>query len=297
MKTNKKIVTFMMAGTMMFSVVSPIYAYEDVNIHSASDEIEHLIGVGKRLRGQTEYVYGGGHSNWNEQKEYNLPLEVDSSSFVAWVLYKGMGIDIGSAPIASQYKNYFNEVGQGDLSKAQRGDLVVSDTHIEIYLGKDESGKDISLAATDKENGVSIIETNWGRGLTGVSILRPSIEEAKEGKNGLSYNEEARFNEKDLLGMGGDEITIDGSGKGSVTSKDETKEEKEEGIENTENTENNPKEESSNDSLFTWLDPIVDFTGTSNTHSKSKTGEKTVDGKNKGLKGNKGGIFSGIFGK
>lgn len=211
MKINNKVVTVLMSSAMFLSVVSPVYAKGlDVNVGTAEDDIEHFIEVGRRLEGETEYVYGGGHSNWDIQKEYNLPLEVDSSSFVAWVLYKGMGIDIGKAPIASHFKNYFEEVAEGDLTDARRGDIVVSDNLVEIYLGQDEEGKYLSLAATDKENGIAVIETNWGRGLEGVSVLRPSIEDAKEGKNGLKYVEEAIFNEKDLLGMGGDHISIDG---------------------------------------------------------------------------------------
>lgn len=314
MKINKRVVTMLMSSAMFLSTVSPVNAAVlDVNVGEASDEIEHYIEVGRRLEGATKYVYGGGHSNWDVQKEYNLPLEVDSSSFVAWALYKGMGIDMGKAPIASHFKNYFEEIAEGDLSSAQRGDLIVSDNLVEIYLGQDEEGKHLSLAATDKKNGITVIETNWGRNLEGVSVLRPSIEDAKEGKNGLIYVEEAIFNEKDLMGMGGNEITMDGrNGKeeitnpgGNISEEDEEKiegllaeEEEEEELFIDEGKNIGEEGESSgddNDSLFTWLDPMVDFKGTSNTHSKSEPGEKTTEGNNKGLKGNKGGFFSGLF--
>lgn len=307
MKINSKVIAGLMTGAMLLSSVGPVYAYGDVNYGTASNEIEHFIEVGRRLESQTKYVYGGGHSNWDVQKEYNLPLEVDSSSFVSWVLYKGMGIDMGKAPIASHFKNYFEEVATGDLSNAQRGDLIVSENLVEVYLGEDEEGINLSLAATDKGNGITIIESNWGRSLEGVSILRPSIEDAKEGKNGLKYVEEAIFNEKDLLGMGGDEITMEGgSGGRDVTDKDREKidkivgkgekEEDENKVEDDESGEGEGKELSNKESLFMWLDPMVDFKGTSNTHSKSETGESISSGQNKGLKGNKGGIFSGLFG-
>ena len=48
--------------------------------------------------------------------------------------------------------------------------------------------------------------------------------------------------------------------------------------------------------LYKWLDPIVDFSGASNTHSKSDARSSQIDGNSKGLKGNQKGIFNALFG-
>ena len=74
------------------------------------------------------------------------------------------------------------------------------------------------------------------------------------------------------------------------------KKEKENVTENENEEDTNISSDKYDEDLFSWLDPIVDFSGTSNTHSQSDTRGKRVDGNTKGLKGNKHGIFEGIFG-
>ena len=285
-----------------------VFGAEDPQAGTTNDNIENMIAVGKTLIGKTPYVYGGGHHDWEEQSKLDTPTGLDNSSYVAWVLYRGMGIDIGYAPISGNYENYFNTVNVGTLEGVQRGDLIVDDRHIEIYLGQDESGKHYSLNATNDRNNVTITETNWGRGVGTKTIIRPSISEAQEGKNGLSYNKEVVIELWDEdRAIGGDQITMLNLDTGGLEKEKAQKifedilENKENVTENEENvTENKEDTNTSSDKydedLFSWLDPIVDFSGTSNTHSQSDTREKRIDGNNKGLKGDKRGIFEGIFG-
>lgn len=280
--------------------IQTVFGAEDPQVGTTNDDIENMIEVGKTLIGKTPYVYGGGHHDWEEQSKLDTPTGLDNSSYVAWVLYRGMGIDIGYAPISGNYENYFNTVNVGTLEGVQRGDLIVDDRHIEIYLGQDESGKHYSLTATNDRNNVTITETNWGRGVGTKTIIRPSISEAKEGKNGLSYNKEVVIDLWDEdRAIGGDQIEmLEGS---DASDKENAQEILEDILENKGNvTENEEDTNTSSDrydeDLFSWLDPIVDFSGTSNTHSQSDTREKRIDGNDKGLKGNKQGIFEGIFG-
>lgn len=274
-----------------------VFGAEDPQVGTTNDNIENMIAVGKTLIGKTPYVYGGGHHDWEEQSKLDTPTGLDNSSYVAWVLYRGMGIDIGYAPISGNYENYFNTVNVGTLEGVQRGDLIVDDRHIEIYLGQDGSGKHYSLNATNDRNNVTITETNWGRGVSEKTVIRPSISEAQEGKNGLSYNKEVVIDLWDEdRAIGGDQITMEG-GTGALVEGQRIEdiiERKENVTENEEDT--NTSSDKYDEDLFSWLDPIVDFSGTSNTHSQSDTREKRIDGNNKGLKGNKRGIFEGIFG-
>lgn len=306
----------LMAFTViLFIPTQTVFGAEDPQVGTTNDDIENMIEVGKTLIGQTPYVYGGGHHNWEEQSKLDVPTGLDNSSYVAWVLYRGMGIDIGYAPISGNYENYFNTVKVGTLEGVQRGDLIADDRHIEIYLGQDEGGKHYSLTATNDRNNVTITETNWGRGVSEKTVIRPSISEAKEGKNGVTYNEDVIIELWDEdRAIGGDQITIEGDTRGNHRTPEQMEKVKEykEGKEREkakdeleerelENGEENGEDSKSSndkydDDLFTWLDPIVDFSGTSNTHSQSDTREKRIDGNTKGLKGDKKGIFEGIFG-
>jgi len=286
-----------------------VYGAEDPEVGTSNEDVENMITIGKSLIGQTPYVYGGGHSNWNEQKELEKPTGLDNSSFVAWVLYRGMGIDMGLAPITSNFSNYFDTVTVGTLEGVKRGDLIMDDRHIEIYLG--ESGnKHYSLTATNSRNNISIQETNWGKGVSTKTIIRPSVEDAKKGLNGLTYNEDALIDGGiGTRAIGGEQIEMDNGGSGGGTidgdktssiTKDEDDSDDEESEGDTEgDTETNTDKKtdpSSAEELFAWLNPIVDFTGSSNTHAKSSVKDKQIDGVNKGLKGHKQSIFKGIFG-
>lgn len=281
--------------------IQTVFGAEDPQVGTTNDDIENMIAVGKTLIGKTPYVYGGGHHDWEEQSKLDTPTGLDNSSYVAWVLYRGLGIDIGYAPISGNYENYFNTVNVGTLEGVQRGDLIVDDRHVEIYLGQDESGKHYSLNATNDRNNVTITETNWGRGVSEKTVIRPRISEAQEGKNGLSYNEEVVIELWDEdRAIGGDQITMeDGTGALVEGKRIEDIIEKKEGSgtnTNTSGSSTNTGQESDRDSLFMWLDPIVDFNGESNTHSKSGNKEKRIDGNKKGLKGHQQNMFEGIFG-
>lgn len=312
-KTRKRglIIAFLLFTAFLVIPIQTVFGAEDPQVGTTNDDIENMIAVGKTLIGKTPYVYGGGHHDWEEQSKLDTPTGLDNSSFVAWVLYRGMGIDTGYAPISGNYENYFNTVNVGTLEGVKRGDLIVDDRHIEIYLGQDDSGKHYSLVATNDRNNVTITETNWGRGVSEKTVIRPSISEAKEGKNGLSYNKEVVIELWDEdRAIGSDQITIGDDTRGNSRTPEqmekvkEYKEEKEReqakkeleerDLENGEDS-NTSKDKYDKD-LYSWLDPIVDFSGTSNTHSQSSTREKRIDGNNKGLKGNKQGIFEGIFG-
>lgn len=246
----------------------PVTAYgaEDPQEGTASKEIENMIAVGKTLIGKTPYVYGGGHSDWEKQKELDVPTGLDCSSYLAWVLYHGMGIDMGLAPVSGSFGTYFEEVSKGSLDGAQRGDIIFNDGHIEIYLGKDGKGTPYSLHATNERTDVTITETNWGNGMTGKTVVRPSVQDAKAGKNGMSYNAGAIV---DKVG------NLDTSEEVPAT------------------TESNP---SSKEDLFTWLNPIVDFSGAIDSHAKSADEGKQIDGNNKGLKGHQKGLLDELFG-
>lgn len=269
MKINKrglkKIVgTAVLSIALLLMVPHKVYGAEDPQEGTADSDIENMIAVGKTLIGKTPYVYGGGHGTWNTQKDMDVPTELDCSSFIAWALYRGMGIDMGSAPVSGDFKNYFEVVGTGSLDKAKRGDFVADAGHIEIYLGKDDSGTPYSLHAGNERDDIKITKTSWGESLSGKTIVRPNLDDAKSGKNGLSYKESAIIK------------------KGVSSTKEEDK--------TTEEDTSGNKED-----LFTWLNPIVDFTGASNTHAKSEVKEKRIDGNNKGLKGNKKGVFDIFF--
>lgn len=274
-----------------------VFGAEDPQYGTSNDDIENFIGVGKTLIGKTPYVYGGGHSDWDEQKELDEPTGLDNSAFVAWVLYRGMGIDIGYAPISGNFVSYFEEVTVGSLEGVQRGDLIADARHVEIYLGQDESGKHYSLTATNQRNNVAITETNWGRGVTTKTILRPNISDAKEGVNGLSYDESAVIELWDgTREIGGsNEVELDATGGGSTPDlkdldEDSDDEDKAEGkaVENT-------GSKASKEDLYQWLNPIVDFSGASNSHSGSVPEGRRIDSNNKGLKGHKPGFLDMFF--
>src|SRR5699024_11187386 len=142
------------------------------------------------------------------------------------------------------------------------------------------------------------------------TIIRPSVEDAKKGLNGLTYNEDALIDGGiGTRAIGGEQIEMDNGGSGGGTidgdktssiTKDEDDSDDEESEGDTEgDTETNTDKKtdpSSAEELFAWLNPIVDFTGSSNTHAKSSVKDKQIDGVNKGLKGHKQSIFKGIFG-
>lgn len=259
----------MLIALIAFLAVIPlhtVFGAEDPQVGTASAEIENMIAVGKTLIGKTPYVWGGGHHNWNTQKDKTVPDGLDCSSFVAWSLYNGMGIDIGLAPTSGDFKNYFETVATGTLDGAQRGDIIAGVGHIEIYLGKDASGKPMSLHATNDRTDITITETNWGKGMRGKVVLRPSIEDAKEGKNGLKYDSSL------IKKVYDGEFATD-----------------------TENASEGVIATGGEEDLFAWLDPIVDFNGASNTHSQSQEGESRIDSNNKGLKGHQSGLFEGLF--
>lgn len=266
---NKRAYIGTIIALIAFLVVLPIqtvFGAEDPQVGTASAEIENMIELGKTLMGKTPYVWGGGHHDWQTQKAKDIPDGLDCSSYVAWALYNGMGIDIGLAPVSGDFENYFEKVATGTLDGAKRGDIVASDGHIEIYLGEDDNGKPMSLHATNDRTHITITETNWGDGMSGKVVLRPSVADAKAGKNGLKY----------------DESLIKKVYDGKFTSERET----------TTSVSNNTGKEAD---LYSWLDPIVDFSGASNTHSKSPQGEKRIDSNSKGLKGHQSSLFEGLF--
>lgn len=297
----RKTIIGILATLVLMVWVNPIKVFgaEDPAVGTTNDDIENMIEVGKSLIGKTPYVYGGGHHDWEGQKELDVPTGLDNSSYVSWVLYRGMGIDMGYAPTSSNFDIYFDTVNVGTLEGVERGDLIADDRSIEIYLGQGEDGKHYSLIATNNRSEVSIQETNWGLGVTTKSIIRPSIEYAKEGSNGLSYNESAVIDALGEREIGGDDqITMDeGTSSGLVepeTDKEDTEEldkVKDENKTSSKNTVNGDSED-----LYKWLDPIVDFSGASNTHSKSDARSSQIDGNSKGLKGNQKGIFNALFG-
>lgn len=264
---NKRVYISTIIALIVYLVVLPIHTVfgaEDPQVGTASAEIENMIEVGKTLMGKTPYVWGGGHHDWQTQKDKDIPDGLDCSSYVAWVLYNGMGIDIGLAPVSGDFENYFEKVATGTLDGAKRGDMVASDGHIEIYLGDDANGKPMSLHATNDRTHITITETNWGDGMSGKTVLRPRVADAKEGKNGLKYDASLIKKVYD--------------GKFST--------------EETTSVSNNKGQEAD---LYSWLDPIVDFSGESNTHSKSASKEKRIDGNSKGLRGHQKGLFEGLF--
>lgn len=271
MRTQSKALKRMLCAVLMLlslvvALPSKVYGAEDPGLGTASNEIENMIAVGKTLIGKTPYVYGGGHHDWETQKGKDIPTGLDCSSYVAWAMYRGMGIDLGMAPVSGSFGQYLDEVATGTLVGAKRGDIIAHSGHIEIYLGEGEDGKHYSLHATNERQDVNITEVNWGNGVEGKEILRINLDSAKAGKNGMKYTPN---------------VIIDG-GVGGTPQK--------------EATETTETAVTSDEDLFSWLNPIVDFTGSSNTHSKSTPKEKQIDGSNKGLKGHQKGIFEGIFG-
>jgi len=269
-KKKQRVLGFMALFIAICTFTFPkiVYGAEDPAVGTASNEIENMLTVGKSLIGKTPYVWGGGHGDWNEQKDKDIPKGLDCSSFIAWALYRGMGIDIGLAPTSDNYGQYFDKIDTGSLDKAKRGDIVAGNGHIEFYLGKGDDGKHYSVHAANERQDITITEVNWGQGVSGKEILRVNLEDAKNGKNGLSYKPD---------------VIMDGgvSGSGESTSEDSG------------TTVTKPASE---EDLFSWLNPIVDFTGASNTHSQSNVEEKRIDGTNKGLKGHQQSIFKEIFG-
>ena len=318
----RKAIIGILATLLIMVWVNPskVFGAEDPAVGTTNDDIENMIEVGKSLIGQTPYVYGGGHSDWENQKDLEVPTGLGNSSYVTWVLYRGMGIDMGYAPTSSNFDNYFDTINVGSLEGVERGDLIADESSVEIYLGQDEDGKHYSLLATNDRSGISIQETNWGLGVTTKSIIRPSIEYARKGNNGLAYNEDAVIDALGEREVGGDHITLDGDGRdtsGKILSDEEKKKVKDyrekkeqENIEREaaklaeEESKNTSGEsgdnigkttEQSDEDLFTWLDPIVDFSGESNTHSKSAPTEKRIKSNSKGLKGHKSSFLEGIF--
>lgn len=251
-----------------------VKALEDPAVGTASQEIENMIAHGKSIIGKTPYVLGGGHGNWDSQKNKDIPDGLDCSSFVTWTMYRGMGVLAGGGVQATRVmRPYYDEVGKGSLDNAKRGDLVWTPGHVEIYLGKNSSGDHITLHAQNSRKDIGITKAYWGQGLSSARVLRINMEDAKAGKNGLSYDS-SRIVDVGVRGVSKEEGGTDAEQSGEMA-----------------------WGEFDEEMLFQWLDPIVDFKGSSNTHSKSDPGEKTSESKSKGLKGNKGGIFSGIFGK
>lgn len=418
-RNKKRIIVGAMLSLMALSAVSAVGTetpfigtvsvfadgIDDVGLGTASDDVENMISVGKSIMGSTPYVYGGGHSDWEEQRDKDVPTGLDSSAYVSWVLYRGMGIDMGYAPIPSQYKEFFDEVNATDMDDVERGDLILDDTTIEIYLGE-KDGKYYSLGATNDRGNISIIETNWGKGLDGKTVIRPSVDDAQSGKNGLGYAQDAVINLLGERAMGGDikttasqedlekliaearkyldypyvwggESTSEGgfdcSGlmfrifddvldvKLPRTSKEQLNYGKAIDMDDIqagdliywtdssgdvyhvalyigndkileaanpdiglreaklydngdtlsanrivdfggETSKSDDSEESnttdftaSEEDLFAWLNPIVDFSGDSDSHAKSTSEGKSVDGTNKGLKGDKDGFFKLLF--
>lgn len=325
---NKKVRRVVGSVALAFSlwVAIPTVAFgaEDPAQGTANDDIENMIEVGKSLVGQTQYVYGGGHSDWEEQKSLEVPTGLDNSAYVAWVLYRGMGVDMGLAPISGDYDEYFDTVSVGSLEGVQRGDLIADDRHIEIYLGKDETGTHYSLTATNDRTNVAIVETNWGLDMGSKSVMRPKIEDAKAGKNGLTYVEDVVLDggigEGAIGGNlptqestgGGAKSEADNGGRGSVSEGSElvTGGEIASGEGKAGGSTNNGTEEGKSgeipedtggnkngvdEDLFSWLNPIVDFSGAGNTHSKSEVKEKRIDGTNKGLKGHQKSLLDSLF--
>lgn len=285
--------------SVMLLQVNTVYGAEDPNVGMADDNIENMIEVGKSLIGQTEYVYGGGHSDWEEQKTLEVPTGLDNSAYVSWVLYNGMGIDMGMAPVAGNFENYFETISVGSLDDIKRGDLVATDSQIEIYLGKSDDGNHYSLAATNDRSNVDIIETSWGLNVEELTVMRPSVSDAESGKNGLAYDKDAIL--AGGLGEGafgsGNEIVRESTDGGGEPDKETDKE----GTDKDSDTESDSEEEvkgNTNDideDLRAWLNPIVDFTGDSDSHSKSVPEGKRIDGNTKGLKGHKQGMFDLFF--
>ena len=254
---------------LMLPMNTAFGAESDPQEGTASQEIENMIALAKGLIGKTPYVYGGGHGDWSQQKDKEIPDGLDCSSFVAWAMYNGMGIGMGGiAPVSGDFKNYLTVIGNNSMDGAQRGDIIADGGHVEIYLGEDENGRPMSLHAANEREDITITETNWGAGMDGKVLLRIDIDEAKDGLRGLTYDASL--------------IKDEWKGKTGATSNTTTGT-----VSNTGTSED----------LYKWLDPIVDFTGSSNTHSKSDiSGKKRIDGNTKGLKGHQGGIFSGLFG-
>lgn len=262
-----------MIVVMVFTIILPIgrkvEAKEDPAMGTASPEIENMIALGKTLIGHTKYEMGtpnDGHSNWSEAKVNDKPTGLDCSSFTAWVFYKSMGVDYGFAPSTRDWGGLLEEVPQ---SEVQRGDFLNGNGHIEIYLGQDSDGNDISLHMQNPRADVGITLTNWnGNWKSKYKVLRPSVESAVS--NGATVDEDA------IIQSGAKGVSQQGGSDGGTT------------VTNG-NFEYNPEDD------FMWLDPRVNFTGDSDSHSKSTSEGKKVGGSGKGLKGNSGSIFDIFF--
>lgn len=162
---------------------------EETELEGTADywELENMIQLAKDLRGVTPYVYGGGHSDWDTQKDMSTPTGLDCSSLVCWALYNGMGIeflfsesqDFALCPPSSTFSQYLDTVGTGvgGLQEAKRGDLVVTPGHIDIYLGySEEHNTHLSMHALNEGVGLKIAPPGAGRDLTQARVLRIDYE-------------------------------------------------------------------------------------------------------------------------
>lgn len=261
-------------GLMMLLPTKVKADFPDPQKGTASDEIENMIAWAMSINHKTKYVLGGGHgAAWNTQKVKDVPASLDCSSYISWAYYRGLGVTLpGGSPASWQFPSFMDHIDTGSLAKAQRGDLIEGNGHIEIYLGQDEDGNHISTHANNARKGLKTTKSGWGN-VSGKKILRLNMDDVKAGKKGLKYDE-SLIKDSGSTGTGSNnnnnqtgEVTF-GEGVGF-----------------------------SEEDLFTWLEPIVDFSGTSNTHSQSEEREGTIDSNNKGLRGHKRSIFERMFGR
>lgn len=273
---SRVLMTIVVVAMCMFIGVAKVGAVEreDPAVGTASPEIENMIAQGKSIVGKTPYVLGGGHGNtWVAQREKAVPDSLDCSSFVSWTLYRGMGVSMGGrSQTTRSIIPYTEEIGRGSFDGAQRGDLFWTPGHIELYLGKNSDGEHITMHAQNPRKNIGITLANWGNGASSARILRITQEDAKAEKRGLDYDPSR------IVDSGVEGVT---SGEGTSTGS---------------SSSNKKWGDFSEEDLYRWKDPIVKFKK-GNTHSESAEEEKVSESNSKGLKGNKGGIFSGLFGK
>lgn len=127
-------------------------------IYYVNPQIEAMIETAMDLQ-DSVYKPGAGHVRYEQLYKTNGPIEVDNSSFISAVFVNSMGFyeEVHSVydyleGSRSQYLRTGRQIGD-----AYRGDLLIKDNRIAIYLGEIE-GRPRMIYAANERDGVVIQE-------------------------------------------------------------------------------------------------------------------------------------------
>lgn len=139
------------------------YTGRDAAVNCALGIIDMAAQVGKKL----DYDWGGGHGGDGVTSTSEVATGSDCSAFASWAINQG----ISNGKAVGPY-NLINQGSQTSFEKAQKGDILVSASHVVMIIANDPETQQFLVAeASGRDTGV-IVRTRSYSALSGIYQAR-----------------------------------------------------------------------------------------------------------------------------